>query len=344
MKIRSSQWVSMLIVIVGIFTLAAATLCVAEPSGKTLEGKSAEVAAKSKTPKNAATVNGKTIPYADLELELSMLKRRFEQQGQSVSADQEQEIRGQLLEELINQELFYQDSQKKGIKVDLKKVEDEFAALKARYPQPKQFQQILSDMKMTESKLKGQMAQKMAIRALIDKEIISTIQIEEPDARTFYDQNPAYFEQPEQVHARHILVKVENDATPEVKEQARKKILDLKKRINAGEDFAEVAKANSDCPSSANGGDLGYFARSKMVKPFAEKAFAMGVNEVSDPVETNFGYHVIKVLDKKAARTAPFDEVKDKIVKNLRNQAIQTKVDQKLTALRKTAAIKSYLQ
>jgi peptidyl-prolyl cis-trans isomerase C len=104
---------------------------------------------------------------------------------------------------------------------------------------------------------------------------------------------------PEQVHARHILVKVDPKADATQKAAARKKIEDIQKQLKNGEDFSELAKKASDCPSNAKGGDVGYFGRGQMVKPFEDAAFSLKPGEVSGIVETEFGLHLIKVMDKK---------------------------------------------
>ncbi len=340
---RTYWWhILSIIVIAMVFGVSTAA---AEPAGPSAAKAGTPVENKvSPQPPNAATVNGKAIPYADFETEITLLQRRMEQQGQILPEERMGEIRGQLLDEMINQELLYQESQKQGLKIDARKVEEEMDALKARYKDPQEFQQLLSEMHLTEKKIKEQMEQKMAIRAWLDKEIISSIDVSDEAAKSFYDQNPAYFAQPAQVHARHILIKVEEGATTETKQAARKKIEELKKRIDAGEDFSALAREHSECPSAANGGDLGYFAQGKMVKPFSDKAFSMKVNEVSDPVETNFGYHLIQILDRRESNTVTFDEAKEKIKQNLRNQGIQEKVQTHLAELRKVADIKTYLQ
>lgn len=145
--------------------------------------------------------------------------------------------------------------------------------------------------------------------------------VTEEDAKKFYDDNPQYFEQPEQVQASHILIKTEglDDAK---KAEAKTKIQGLLKEVKAGKDFAELAKANSDCPSKDRGGDLGLFGRGQMVKPFEDTAFAMKVGDVSDVVETQFGYHIIKLTDHKDAKKYTFDEMKSKITDELKRQKV----------------------
>jgi peptidyl-prolyl cis-trans isomerase C len=145
--------------------------------------------------------------------------------------------------------------------------------------------------------------------------------VTEADAKQFFDENPQYFEQPEQVQASHILIKTEgmDDAK---KAEAKVKIEGILKDVKDGKDFAELAKTNSDCPSKERGGDLGLFGRSQMVKPFEDAAFGMKVGDVSDVVETQFGYHIIKLTDHKDAKKYTFDEMKTKITDELNRQNV----------------------
>jgi len=136
--------------------------------------------------------------------------------------------------------------------------------------------------------------------------------------------------EPEQVRASHILATTEEvaadatqeekDAAKEKNEAARKKIEDILKQVKEGKDFAELAIELSDGPSKERSGDLGFFARGSMIKPFEDVAFALSVGEVSDIVETQFGYHIIKVTDKKSKREVPFEELKDRIIQMISQQ------------------------
>lgn len=119
----------------------------------------------------------------------------------------------------------------------------------------------------------------------------------------------------EQVKASHILLKTQPDFTEEDKEELKAKLTDLGKQIEEGKPFDELAREHSGCPSSSRGGDLGFFARGQMVPPFEEAAFSMKKGEVSDIVETQFGYHLIKVTDRKEEQ--PLDKVRDELVDKL---------------------------
>ncbi len=138
------------------------------------------------------------------------------------------------------------------------------------------------------------------------QQILSKVEITEDEVKEFYEQNKQFLAQPEKLRASHILVEEEDKA---------KEIIE---NIKGGADFAEQAKEHSTCPSSENGGDLGEFPKGSMVTEFEEAAFGMQVGDVSDePVKTQFGYHVIKLVDRKEASTPEYEEIKDQ----LRDQA-----------------------
>jgi peptidyl-prolyl cis-trans isomerase C len=167
------------------------------------------------------------------------------------------------------------------------------------------------------------------------------IDVNDADAQAYYEANPGEFEKPEQVHASHILIAPDpNAADPnEAKAAAKAKAEDLLAQVKNGGDFAALAQAHSSCPSKAQGGDLGTFRRGQMVKPFEETAFALKPGEISDPVETQFGYHIIKVTEHTDAETVPLEEAKEGIVQKLTTQKKQEAVQEYLQDLREKATI-----
>lgn len=148
------------------------------------------------------------------------------------------------------------------------------------------------------------------------------ITVSDVDLNEYYELNKnVEFQNEEQVGARHILKKVAKDADEETKKAARTAIEAVAARLAAGEDFATVATAESEDPGSAvKGGDLGLFGRGRMVPPFDAAAFSLEQGKVSDIVETDFGFHIILVYEKRPAGTSPFEEVKDKIKQTLAKQ------------------------
>jgi len=147
------------------------------------------------------------------------------------------------------------------------------------------------------------------------------IDVNEEETITYYEENKKRFDVPEQIRASHILIKYEVDdpnADPnEAKAKAKAKAQDLLLQIKNGADFGELAKAHSHCPSAASGGDLEFFPRGMTTPKFEKAAFELEVGEISDVVETEYGYHLIKVTDHKDARAVSFEQAKDKITKEL---------------------------
>ncbi len=151
--------------------------------------------------------------------------------------------------------------------------------------------------------------------------ILGDVQVGQKDIEAFYESNKDSFKTGETVRARHILV--------DNKEKAEELLLKLKN----GKDFAETASENSSCPSKANGGDLGTFEKGRMVPEFDEAVFALDIGEISDVIQTQFGYHVIKLEEKNEPRDLSFDEMKEKIKEHLLAQeksAVFSKITEQL--------------
>ena len=148
----------------------------------------------------------------------------------------------------------------------------------------------------------------------------SQVDIADDELQEYYDEHPNEFQNPKTVEARHILIEVDQDAGPEKVAEAKKRIEDILQKARAEQDFAELAKQYSEGPSKDKGGYLGTFKREAMVKPFADKAFSMKSGEISDPVRTRFGWHLIKVEKVNEAATTPLTDAKDDIRKKLADE------------------------
>ena len=337
MKKQYAEWPAILFVV---SMLCFSTVCFADQA-KPKTANQTTATKEAKPPKNAAIVNGTPISYKEFAQEVDIYQQHMMQQGHAIPEQYLPNVRTQMVQEMINGELLLQASKKEGIKIKKDDVQKELDAIKA---QPEKYQKIISTMKLNDDQLKDKLTTNMAIKQLLETKVFAGVNVDDKEAKAFYDGNPNYFQMPEQVRARHILKKVEKDATAEQKAAARKALEGIKARILAGEDFAELAKKESDGPSKDAGGDLGYFAKGKMVKPFAEAAFALKPNEISDIVETQFGYHIIKVLDHRDAKTIPFDEAKQRIVDNLENQKKKEKLTSYLGELHKSAKIENFIK
>jgi peptidyl-prolyl cis-trans isomerase C len=186
-----------------------------------------------------------------------------------------------------------------------------------------------------------QFDREIGLQKLAELEGLGTADVNEAEALEYYNQNPSY-KIPEQVRASHILITPEKGPgiDPEAADVAAKeKAEQLLEQIKAGADFAQLAKENSDCPSASKGGDLGLKRREAWVKPFSDAAFALQPGQVSDVVKTQYGYHIIKVTDRREPSEIPFDNVKENIIQTLKTQKEAELRSRCVELLRKNAEI-----
>lgn len=163
----------------------------------------------------------------------------------------------------------------------------------------------------------------------------ASLQPSAADLQRLYDSQKERFTTQERVNARHILVNSAEGASKEVDAAAKTKAQDLLNQVRAGKDFAELAKANSDDKGSGSrGGNLDWFGRGQMVKPFEDSAFSLKPKEISGLVKSQFGYHIIQVMEKETARTKPLDEVKAELISGYRQQQLSSKIPQTIDQAR----------
>ena len=183
------------------------------------------------------------------------------------------------------------------------------------------FHKMAIEEKITESKEYKEMIEKMKVELashMAATSIIEGVKVEEAEEKAFYEENPDLFEAQAQVSAKHILIENEDSAN------------DIAKEIADGLAFEEAAKKYSTCPSKEQGGDLGYFSKGQMVPEFERAAFEGEIGKVIGPVQTQFGYHLIRVEDKKEGSVVPFEQVQDQIhqqlIQNKQKEVYDTKV------------------
>jgi peptidyl-prolyl cis-trans isomerase C len=291
----------------------------------------------------AAVVNGTVIPMADVEKEIAAAKQQYARMGQPFDDSELPKMRKMILNRMIDMELLYQEGAEQGLTINEEEANEELAQIIKRFPSEEEFKKQIAHTGQSEEDLKENIMRGKTIENLIDKEVGDKIIISEEDAKNYYDSNQPSFAQPEQIKASHILIKVEPTADDSAKATALEKIQEIKQKLSEGGDFAELAKEFSEGPSGPNGGDLNYFGPGQMVPPFEEAAFALEVGQVSDPVVTRFGYHLIKVYDKKAGSTVQFETAKAQIQQFLKRQKMQEAVGLYIGTLKEKAAVESFL-
>ncbi len=262
-----------------------------------------------------ARVNGESITKAEFEEAIGALEQR--NQG-PVPPDQRDSVYRGVLDQLVGLKLLSQEVAAKKVAVPEADVDAQMAQIRQQFPSEDVFNQALKAQNKTLEILKADARRSMAITKMLDAALEGKVAVSPEQAKKFYDENPDQFERPEQVRASHILIGVQENADVAAKAAAKRKAEGVLKQLKSGGDFAALAKENSQDPGSAvNGGDLGFFQRGQMVGPFNDAAFSLGVGQTSDLVETQFGYHIIRVTEKQAAKDIPLDDVRAEVVRYL---------------------------
>lgn len=220
-------------------------------------------------------------------------------------------LKKNILENLVKRELLYISAQK-SVKNDFKKsVDEEYEIIKKRFKSEQEFKNYLADMGLTENDIKNNLRKNFILQEFVNLQS-EKVKVTDKEVEEFYNQNKEKFKQKEEVRASHIII-LTNDKGEKKAEETINKIYN---EIKGGLDFAEAAKKYSEDGSAQQGGDLGYFSRGKMVQEFEEVAFRLNKNEISKPFKSRFGYHILKITDKKSEKQLSFEEVKENI-KNL---------------------------
>jgi len=281
-------------------------------------------------PSVVARINGEAIERWEFD---NAVKRVEQRAGSAVPPEKRDEILRGVLDQLVAYHLLAQESRARKIAVVDSDVEARLADIKKSFPTEDAFTQGIAAQGLTPEHLRAQARTSLEVAKVIDAEINSKIAVQDADVSTFYQQNLDRFKQGESVHASHILFSVPQDAPPPQKTEAKTRAQSALKQIKGGADFAEIARTQSqDQASAPNGGDLGFFPKGQMNPQFEDAAFKLKAGGISPVVETPFGFHIIKVHEKRGPRTAPLPEVagqiKDFLMQGQREQKLEQFVEQ----------------
>lgn len=313
-------------------------------AGAKSAGKAAEKPA-GKTPVAAvdgivAKVNGVGLSQVEFDRNWEFfLQRSGIPAGHADKDGKVAEFRKQVLDRLVDEELLFQEAKNLKMLVGKDVVDAEIEKGRSQFPTPEAFNEALAKNKLTEAGLRDVFSRNLSIRAFVEKDVAKGITVSDAEVHDFYTGNKDKFESPEQAHARHILVAVDEKAGEKAHQAAKAKADDLLVQLKAGANFEELAKKSSDCPSAPQGGDLGFFGHGQMVPEFDAAAFALKPGELSGVVTTKFGYHIIRLEEKKAAGLVAEPDVAPKIREYLASEKTGAAVEQKLKALREKAKI-----
>ncbi|MEW6620338.1 MAG: peptidylprolyl isomerase [bacterium] len=306
------------------------------------------------------TVNETKFTYAQYKMAFDYHRDLYKQKYGKFPQEWEEALKNIVIEGLIRDALLSQEAEKV-IKVTEKELDEsikkspQFKDAKGKFDETK-YRLALANPEIDWSKI-YERQRKILMRTKLEERIKNAVKVSEEEIRKefctinekiriryvlikfeedkidagtitdteiedYYRRHLTDYQQPEQVRARHILIKPENN-----KKEAKAKIEDILKEIKAGGSFEELAMKYSACPSKNQGGDLNFFSRGQMVKPFEDAAFNLKLGEISDIVETQFGFHIIKLEDKRQARTIPLSEASEGIKNTIHHQKIRQEAE-----------------
>ncbi len=238
--------------------------------------------------------------------------------GGSIPDDQREMVRSNLLQHLILTKILTQKATADDKAATLKLVNDNIDEARKTAPSPSVFDEEIKASGMTLEQMRARACEEQLCKRVLQRETTNGITIPEAAAKKFYDDNPDKFEVPEEVRVSHILVSTldsltQRPLTPDQKKVKEQLAKDLKARADKGEDFAKLVKQYSEDPGSKDKGGEYKFPRGQMVPEFEAAAFGLKTNQISELVETQYGYHIIKLLEKFPAKHDQFVEVEARI-------------------------------
>jgi peptidyl-prolyl cis-trans isomerase C len=268
-------------------------------------------------------VNGYEI--SEREFDMACAERKYMYRKEVLENEEIEDIVTVLTDAVLMLEV----AEKENIGVDDAEIDATIAKMKSNFKSEADFEAAVTKMGDSADILRKRIVKNLKLRNFVNGKFFATSAVSDEDAEKYYNQYPERFNKGEEVRASHILF------NPEDKETA----LTVHELLLSGSDFAQLAKEHSQCPSGRDGGDLGFFDRGKMVPEFEQAAFETEKGEISDLVETQFGYHIIKVTDKKIGGKFELDEIIDQLKQSMVNSIVNNKIRIFTQDLRKNAEI-----
>jgi len=298
-----------------------------------------QVVEPSQLPDVVARIDGEAISKSDLVARASEARGMLAQRGGGPPPPTRAFWR-MVLDDIIGNRLLYRDLKASSKVATPEQVEQRMQLIRGQFPSQAEFEQAISARGFDLQRFEGEVAESVTVQNWIGNEVAPTIAVSDAEARGYFDSHPDQMLEPERVHARHILIRVAPQASEADRSAARQKIEEIRQRIAAGGDFAAIARETSEDKTSAErGGDLGWFYRGQMVPAFEKAAFGTPLNQLSDIVETRFGFHLIETLEQQAERKVGFEEVKDRLLAMLKQQKLEAQIKQRVNELARQAKI-----
>ena len=334
MKLASATEMSLRTAVVTFFVLLLATGTVEIRTG----GAEEKVQAAGETV--VVEVNGIKLTQKEVD---EKANRTINSIRDKVPPDQlepfKENIQERLIDDFVIRTLISQELDKAKIAVDGKEIDKALGEIEAKVPQGMTLETMLQQSGMSMEEMKENILFSLRANKLFEMQINPDYTPPDAEIQKYYTDNKKKYDEPETVHARHILIKTDEKDDEKTRGEKKTKIEGIRKQLAGGADFEKLAREHSECSSKDRGGDLGTFPRGRMVQPFEEAAFTQKVKEIGPVVETKFGYHIIEVLEHNQAKQKSLDEVKGSIAEMLQNQKKQEMAKTYLDDLKAKAKI-----
>jgi peptidyl-prolyl cis-trans isomerase C len=291
-------------------------------------------------PSVIARVNGEEVQRWEVE---TTLKQAEANAGGPVPMDKRDAVIRGIIDELVTYHMLAQEARARNIAVPEAEVDTEMTTIRNSFPTAEAYQQALLMQGVTPDQLRQVTRLGMQTRKIIDAEVTAKVAVQDAEVDAFYNQNLERFKQGDTVRVSHIYFAVLPDATPAQKNQSRAAAQDTLKQLKAGGDFGKLAQERSNDATSANGGEMGFIEKGQVPADFEKIAFSMKPGTVSDVVELETGFHILKVHERRGPRTAPLAEVRDGLKQYLVDTQRQTKLDQFVAQLKTKSKIEILL-
>ena len=287
-----------------------------------------------------AVVNQEMITLSEVEKWINPLQEQIIAEDRLEKREQIQAVCLQVLEKLIEDKLIDQEVKKSGIKIPSREIETTLEEVKRRNATTQEeLEKALAAEGLTLETYKKQIEKALQRKKLINWSVKVEMKMGEKELRDFYQNNLSRYRPNESYRPSHILFVVPKGATPEEIREIRKKCQTVLEKIKGGRDFGEMALLYSEDASNKDRGDLGYFRKGELVPTFEREALRLKVGEVSGIVRTDFGFHIIKLLDRKGIKPLPFEEVKEKVQSDYYEREYEKAFKQYLSTLKEKSVI-----